>query len=174
MNIYTKAGDDQLTSLARGTRILKDDIRMEAIGTIDELNAFIGLLSSSVFVPYLEKIQRDLFAVGAYFADENSKESSVTPKDILGLEHEIDLINSQLEPLTCFILPRGGQAASLCHVCRTVCRRAERRMVSYFQVNHVEPDQNILIYINRLSDYFFVLARHQQNLVEEREMNIHQ
>lgn len=159
MTIYTGFGDNGNTSLARGTEVSKDDIRVETYGTIDELNSFIGLLSSLTEVPFLEAIQQKLFIVGGYFADEMSITSDITSDDISTLESQIDLIESQLEPLYYFILPKGSQVSCLCHVCRTICRRAERRMISFKKLMGVELCPNVLIYMNRLSDYFFVLAR---------------
>lgn len=148
-----------MTFLARGTEVSKDDIRVETYGTIDELNSFIGLLSSYVNEPFLQEIQRKLFKVGGYFADEIADVSEITTDDIATLESQIDFIESQLEPLQTFILPRGSQASCLCHVCRTICRRAERRMISFKKSVEVKLESNVFIYMNRLSDYFFVLAR---------------
>lgn len=130
MKIYTGSGDCGTTYLARGTKVSKDDMRVETYGTIDELNSFIGLLSSYVDEPFLEEIQRKLFKVGGYFADEIADASEITAEDIAALESQIDFFESQLEPLKAFILPRGSQASCLCHVCRTICHRAERRMIA--------------------------------------------
>lgn len=160
MKIYTGSGDCGTTYLARGTEVSKDDMRVETYGTIDELNSFIGLLSSYVDEPFLEEIQRKLFKVGGYFADEIANASEITADEISALEVSIDSIESQLlEPLHSFILPRGNQAVGLCHVCRTICRRAERRMITLRNTMGIEMDSAPFIYINRLSDYFFVLAR---------------
>lgn len=134
-------------------------MRVETYGTIDELNSFIGLLSSYVDEPFLDEIQRKLFKVGGYFADEIADASEITAEDIAALESQIDLIESQLEPLKAFILPRGSQASCLCHVCRTICRRAERRMIALRNSVRSEMITNVFVYVNRLSDYFFVLAR---------------
>ena len=152
MKIYTGAGDYGTTILARGTEVSKDDIRVETYGTIDELNSFIGLLASYVNEPFLEVIQINLFKIGGYFADEIVDASEITFDEIKALEVAIDSIESHLEPLHNFILPRGNHVVGLCHVCRTICRRAERRMITVM-------DPAPFIYINRLSDYFFVLAR---------------
>ena len=134
-------------------------MRVETYGTIDELNSFIGLLSSYVDEPFLDEIQRKLFKVGGYFADEIADASEITAEDIAALESQIDLIESQLEPLKAFILPRGSQASCLCHVCRTICRRAERRMIALRNSVRSEMITNVFVYVNRLSEYFFVLAR---------------
>jgi len=159
MKIYTGSGDCGMTFLARGTEVSKDDIRVETYGTIDELNSFIGLLVSCTDVTFLEEIQKKLFLVGGYFADEMAVSSSITTDDILSLESQIDLIASQLEQLKGFILPRGSQVSCLCHVCRTICRRAERRMIAYKNSVREVVETNVFIYMNRLSDYFFLLAR---------------
>lgn len=159
MKIYTGFGDSGTTSLARGTEVAKDDIRVETYGTIDELNSFIGLLSSYIEDPFLEQIQKKLFQIGGYFANENADSSDITAGDIATLESQIDFFESQLVPLRDFILPRGNLAVCLCHVCRTICRRAERRMIALRNSLGIEMELNPFIYINRLSDYFFVLAR---------------
>lgn len=159
MKIYTGSGDHGTTFLVRGTEVSKDDMRVETYGTIDELNSFIGLLSSYIEEPFLEEIQRNLFKVGGYLADEIAESSEVTADDISALEAAIDSFQSQLEPLHDFILPRGNHAVCLCHVCRTICRRTERRMVALRNCLGIEMDLAPFIYINRLSDYFFVLAR---------------
>lgn len=159
MKIYTGSGDCGTTFLARGTEVSKDDMRVETYGTIDELNSFIGLLSSYIDEPFLEEIQRKLFNVGGYFADEIADASEITAEDIAALESQIDFFESQLEPLKAFILPRGSQASCLCHVCRTICRRAERRMIALRNSVRSEMITNVFVYVNRLSDYFFVLAR---------------
>lgn len=159
MKIYTGDGDCGTTYLARGTEVSKDDMRVETYGTIDELNSFIGLLSSYVDEPFLDEIQRKLFKVGGYFADEIADASEITAEDIAALESQIDLIESQLEPLKAFILPRGSQASCLCHVCRTICRRAERRIIALRNSVRSEMITNVFVYVNRLSDHFFVLAR---------------
>lgn len=159
MKIYTGSGDCGTTYLARGTEVSKDDMRVETYGTIDELNSFIGLLSSYIDEPFLEEIQRNLFKVGGYFADETADASEITAEDISALESQIDFFESQLEPLKAFILPRGNQAVGLCHVCRTICRRAERRMIALKNNVDIDLESNVFIYMNRLSDYFFVLAR---------------
>jgi len=162
--IYTKTGDAGTTGLYGGARLSKDDIRIESYGTVDELNSFIGLLSDSLNefkIPHiLFEVQNRLFTIGSNLASDPDKELS-TPdlkdEDILLLEKEIDQMDQILEPLKHFILPGGHQSISHCHIARTVCRRAERRVVSLANNQDVNPI--IIKYLNRLSDYFFVLSR---------------
>jgi len=167
MKIYTKKGDDGGTSLFGGDRISKHDQRVEAYGTIDELNSFLGLLISHVpesdtYRPLLSKIQHLLFNVGSLLAtaDESFLASieGLDEADIESLETAIDAMDATLSPLKNFILPGGSTAVSTAHLCRTVCRRAERRIV-LLGLNH-EAYQSIIPFVNRLSDFFFVLARH--------------
>ncbi len=166
MKIYTKTGDEGLTGLIGGTRVPKNDLRIEAYGTVDELNSFIGLLASypqlDDELSFLEKIQHRLFAVGSHLATDreqtNMDEASIiSDEDIAELEGSIDRITEKLPPLKAFILPGGSREGSVCHVCRTVSRRAERRITEVSQIYNI--DKQIIIYINRLSDYFFVLSR---------------
>ncbi len=172
--IYTKTGDDGTTGLFGGARLPKDHIRIEAYGTVDELNAVIGWLMTShahseVNV-FLKNIQSRLFTVGSNLASDPDKEM-ITPdlleEDIHQVEKAIDTMQAGLPELKHFILPGGSAAVSAAHVARTVCRRAERRCVTLSQHSNVEPI--ILLYLNRLSDYFFVLARWfgKQDNVEE-------
>lgn len=172
--IYTKTGDDGTTGLFGGARLTKDHIRIEAYGTVDELNATIGMLSAettiSSLAPGLQGIQSRLFTVGAILASDPDKEMQ-TPdlleEDITWLETEIDRMDAELPPLRHFILPGGSRAVAAAHLVRTVCRRAERRCVA---LSHHAAVPDILIrYLNRLSDYFFVLARwigHQEGAEE--------
>lgn len=166
MKIYTKTGDNGSTGLIGGTRVLKDDIRLEAYGSLDELNAFIGvLLSESLDVhdqDFNLQIQNNLFRVGSYLATDQSATDLKYPHPVTGemmtaLESEIDLILSTLPEAQHFILPGGNRTSAACHVCRTVCRRAERSVVNVSKTFFIHND--IIRYINRLSDYFFVLAR---------------
>ncbi len=166
MKIYTKTGDKGKTGLIGGTRVSKSDVRLEAYGTIDELNAHIGLLMSlnisNQEVCFLQNIQNFLFSIGANLATDTEKtdynnSSIVKEEDIKVLEKEIDRITSKLKPLENFILPSGSQTASQCHICRTVTRRAERRIVEMTDFYPIH--QNLITYVNRLSDYFFSLAR---------------
>ncbi len=162
MKIYTKNGDNGTTSLAGGTIVPKDDIRVEAYGTIDELSAFVGLLSTYCRETVLDDIQKQLFVIGGILACENNEMVAglvVQEKSIKALEDEIDRISGILPEQTSFILPIGVRAACISQVCRTVCRRAERIIVTLQRKQYFERKTNYLIYINRLSDYFWVLAR---------------
>ncbi|KXK39870.1 MAG: cob(I)yrinic acid a,c-diamide adenosyltransferase [Saprospiraceae bacterium] len=165
MRIYTKSGDKGTTALFGGKRVPKDDIRIEAYGTVDELNSFIGLLNSA-FVDatqnhFLTEVQKRLFTIGSNLASNPDKEV-ITPDieedDINAIEKEIDMMQDLLPKLKNFILPGGHQAAGFAHVCRTVCRRAERRVITLDRDSTVDP--LIIKYLNRLSDYFFVLSRY--------------
>lgn len=166
MKIYTKGGDKGQTSLYGGRRVSKDDIRIEAYGTIDELNSHVGhlvsLLSSDIDQnELLTEIQNRLFTIGSNLASDPQKDlptPDLTEEDIVKLENAMDNMDTELEPLRAFVLPGGSAANSVAHVCRTVTRRAERRMISLAGVEEVNP---ILIkYVNRLSDYFFVVSRY--------------
>jgi cob(I)alamin adenosyltransferase len=166
MKIYTHTGDNGTTGLIGGTRVKKFDLRLEAYGTVDELNSFLGVVRSLQTDGHadqiLEKIQNKLFVIGAHLATDESitlirKQMPVVEADVLGLENEMDEMNVQLPELRNFILPGGCQATSFCHVARTVCRRAERLIVELAE--KVEVDHNLIVYINRLSDYLFVLSR---------------
>lgn len=130
MKVYSKTGDNGMTSLAGGKRVRKDDARVEAYGTIDELQSFVGMLESATDGLQLEDIQRVLFRIGGYLASEEAGDAGVTDEIIAQLEHRIDCLSIELQPLHSFIIPGGNMAASICHVCRTVCRRAERRMIA--------------------------------------------
>ncbi len=172
MKIYTKTGDNGTTALFGGTRVAKHHIRIESYGTVDELNSWLGLIrdqkidhQSSV---KLTKIQEKLFTVGAILATDpekfilkNGKKrltiSSITTEDITFLETEIDQMNSKLPAMTHFILPGGHSIVSYCHIARTVCRRAER-LITHLNITET-TDPFVLKFMNRLSDYLFVLAR---------------
>lgn len=172
MKIYTKTGDKGITSLIGGKRVSKANLRIEAYGTVDELNSFIGLLRDQSIDLHskntLLTIQNNLFSIGTLLAiePENKKLQSkdnlyanlnISDNDILVLENEMDNFNKNLPELAHFILPGGHPTVSFCHICRTICRRAERICVGLHKESAVsEP---IIIYLNRLSDYFFVLAR---------------
>lgn len=165
MKIYTKTGDKGNTSLYGGKRISKDDIRIEAYGTIDELNSQIAHLISVLPSNFGEnglllEIQKRLFTIGSNLASDPDKDLPVpdlTEDDIVLLENAMDNMEAKLSPLRTFILPGGSVANSIAHICRTVARRGERRIISLSHVSEVNP---ILIkYVNRLSDYFFVLSR---------------
>ena len=167
MKLYTKTGDKGQTGLIGGTRVSKNDIRIEAYGTVDELNSFIGMLTTYPLgeenIDFLRAIQHGLFTVGSFLATDTTKvplrEASILKSDIIEqIEQEIDRIDGILPALNSFILPGGSQTGALCHVCRTITRRAERRL---FDVNEVYPiDSQILVFFNRLSDYFFALSRY--------------
>ncbi len=157
--IYTRTGDDGSTGLGDGSRTEKDSLRVEAIGAIDELNSFIGLLLAQPLPPeisgFLSSIQHDLFDLGGEICIPGQK--TLTPDDITRLETSLDKYNKELAPLKEFILPGGSQQAALCHVARTICRRAERRLISLKREQYVSAQA--ISYLNRLSDLLFVLAR---------------
>lgn len=166
LKVYTRTGDKGGTSLFGGTKVEKDHVRIDAYGNVDELNSFIGLLRDQDGVgkeisDQLFEIQKKLFSIGTILATEKPPKGFVLPSidtnDILWLENSIDKFSEKLPELKNFILPGGHQVVSLCHVCRTVCRRTERGIVKLAQENEI--NENLLAYINRLSDYFFVLAR---------------
>lgn len=172
MKIYTKTGDKGSTSLFGGTRVPKHHIRIDSYGTVDELNSYIGMLRDQKPEKQthnlLLKIQDRLLTIGSILATDPKKAvlkdgkqrlniPKVTPEDIELLEKEMDRMNDNLPEMTHFVLPGGHQAVSFCHIARTVCRRAERRATA---LHELEPfDQLVLQYLNRLSDYLFVLAR---------------
>lgn len=176
MKIYTKTGDGGTTSLIGGTRISKADLRIETYGTSDELNSYVGWLRAKVqqdesaemqhIDEVLKRIQNKLFNLGGYLALDQSKyaptdATSIAAEEVVLLEQEIDAIDATLEPVHSFILPGGSETISICHVCRTVSRRLERRMVALFEDEnqHAETDALCLQYVNRLSDYFFILSK---------------
>jgi cob(I)alamin adenosyltransferase len=165
-SIYTKTGDKGTTSLVGGSRVDKTHIRLEAYGTVDELNSFIGLLVCEVtdteLKDFLLFVQNKLFVVGSYLATETealNPEAAliITDSDIEAIETIMDKLDSQLPKLTRFIIPGGSKSAARAHICRTVCRRAERN--TYKVANEFEIENNILIFLNRLSDFFFLTAR---------------
>lgn len=165
--IYTKSGDLGETGLGDGMRVRKDHPRVDAYGEVDELNACLGVALSASNVPeadLLRSIQNDLFDVGGDLCfplsddEESGKNLRVTAGQVEKLEKAIDRLNENLEPLRSFVLPGGSSAASHLHWCRTVCRRAERAVVTLATQERINPQ--VLIYLNRLSDLFFVLARH--------------
>lgn len=166
MKIYTRTGDDGTTGLIGGSRVKKFDLRLDAYGTVDELNSYIGVIRSlqteSHADSVLEKIQNKLFIIGANLASDSSvtlikKQMPVGKTDIELIEKEMDIMTKVLPELRNFILPGGSQATAFCHVARTVCRRAERHIVELAE--KTEIDLNLIKYINRLSDYLFVLSR---------------
>lgn len=162
--IYTKTGDQGQTALFGGKRLSKNHHQIEAYGTVDELNAFLGLLRDCLTGDHernlLKQIQDLLFTMGSNLAMDPEKEFKIPgliAEDIALLEKEIDRMNETLPELKHFILPGGHTTVSFCHIARTVCRRAERRVVALQHLNEVDPI--IIAYLNRLSDYLFVLAR---------------
>ncbi len=176
MKIYTKTGDNGTTALYGGKRLSKGDLKIEAYGTVDELNSFIGLtatfLEEKEYHDLLIDIQSRLFDVGTHLAAETGKKNLILPEipdaKITMLEQYIDKMNEQLPELKFFILPGGNQAAATAHIARTVCRRAERCVVRLAEHDEVKP---ILIqYLNRLSDFLFVLARKFANDANEPEI----
>lgn len=165
MKIYTKTGDDGTTALFGGKRVPKSDLRIDTYGTVDELNAYIGLLSDFAInasrKEFLVRIQDRLFTIGAILAVEPGNTKVKVPRlsdeDVLALEKEIDRMTELLPPLSAFILPGGHKEVSFAHIARTVCRRAERLAVA---LNGAEAiNAKVLVFLNRLSDYLFVLAR---------------
>lgn len=173
--VYTKTGDKGRTSLMGGIRISKSDVRLEAYGTVDELNAQLGVLVTLVSdddKDVLERIQNTLFVLGCNLATDQSKTplhpaARLSDEEILYLENEIDRIQELLPPMKGFVLPGGSPAAAQSHVCRTVCRRAERRIVSLMEIAVV--DQDVMKYLNRLSDYLFVFSRKLNFIVGTNE-----
>ncbi|WP_291782510.1 cob(I)yrinic acid a,c-diamide adenosyltransferase [Cecembia sp.] len=165
MKIYTKTGDTGKTSLLGGRRVSKSDLRIDAYGTVDELNSYIGLLRDQAVNAkrgeLLKEIQDRLFTIGATLATEpgkaNVKKPDLHDEDLELLEKEIDNMEALLPQLRHFILPGGHQVVSFCHIARTVCRRTERCVIDLMEVEHV--DEIIVKYLNRLSDYLFVLGR---------------
>lgn len=161
--IYTRTGDDGTTGNADGSRVPKDDLRVHAIGDIDELNSLIGLLVAALDEGgrhYLGDIQHRLFDLGGELSMTGADQAFqlVTGQDVATLERMLDELNKNLPALKEFILPGGNIAASYCHLARAVCRRAERHMVSLAREQSLNT--NLLAYVNRLSDFLFVLARH--------------
>jgi cob(I)alamin adenosyltransferase len=163
MKIYTKTGDKGMTSLIGGTRTRKDSPRLEAYGGVDELNAHVGMIRSHAVgeevTRELVEVQRALFVVGAILATdaaavEEAKRARLSPDDVAFLERAIDRMEEGLPRVQLFVLPGGHPAVSACHVARTVCRRVERRVVELG-----DADEEVTRYVNRLSDYLFVLSR---------------
>lgn len=165
-HLYTRTGDKGLTCLIGGTRVEKTDCRIEAYGTVDELNAQLGLLHTYLTeaddCSQILKIQRLLFVIGAHLATDQSvtalnEYSTITAEQVSELETCIDRIDEQLPALKAFVIPGGTRGAAQCHVCRTVCRRAERAIQLLATALPVSAE--VLCYINRLSDYLFALSR---------------
>lgn len=164
--VYTRQGDSGETQLAGGQKVPKDSLRIEAYGTVDELNAFAGAarVSAEGVEPLpgiLLRVQHELFNLGSILAtlpeDVHPKQARITDSDVLRLEAEMDQMNEDLEPLRSFVLPGSGRLNADLHVCRTVCRRAERALIALSRVEEVPPET--IRYLNRLSDAFFVWSR---------------
>ena len=164
--VYTKTGDRGTTGLIGGTRVSKTHIRLEAYGTVDELNANLGLLITYLNEEhdreFLLHVQNKLFAIGSHLATDQDKVrlnevSIITPADVEQIEHEIDAADEILPPLSNFVLRGGAAGAAVCQICRTVCRRAERRILTLSESSTISPE--LLAYVNRLSDYLFILSR---------------
>ena len=175
VKIYTKTGDKGQTSLLGGTRVPKNHLRIEAYGTVDELNSWIGLVRDQGINEHLHGIlliiQDRLFTIGSLLAaDENLKMKlpALLPEDAVLLEREIDRMNEELPEMKSFILPGGHQAVSFCHITRCVCRRAERLVIGLSVDGKV--DEEIIIYLNRLSDFLFILARKLASDFSAREV----
>ncbi|HET7360773.1 MAG TPA: cob(I)yrinic acid a,c-diamide adenosyltransferase [Salinimicrobium sp.] len=183
MKIYTKTGDKGTTSLFGGTRVQKSHIRIESYGTVDELNSYIGLLRDQDIdkhsISILLKIQDKLFTMGSILATDpkkavlkSGKERLNIPKisseDIELLEKEIDNMNEDLPEMTHFVLPGGHQTVSFCHIARCVCRRAERLATQLYEIEAF--DERVLQYLNRLSDFLFVLARKLSKELQAKEI----
>lgn len=150
--IYTKTGDKGTTSLANGQRVAKTDVRIEAYGTVDELNSWIGMLRVTYPNEQLEWVQNKLFNLGAELSEAPGE--WITEADVHQLEQWIDAMQEVVPKQKAFVLPMGGEAVCRCHVCRTICRRAERRMIE------AKASETSLKMVNRLSDYLFVLSRY--------------
>jgi len=176
MKIYTKGGDKGTTALWGGKRVSKASLRIETYGTIDELNVHIGLIRDSIEDktnnPLLEQIQNQLFTFGSHLAADPEKKDIklpiIHPDKVVALEEAIDSMEQSLPALKSFILPGGHQHVSFCHLGRVVCRRAERLVIALNQEREVNP--NIIVYLNRLSDYLFVLSRKIAQSVGAREL----
>jgi cob(I)alamin adenosyltransferase len=175
MKIYTKTGDKGQTSLIGGTRVPKHHIRIESYGTVDELNSWIGLINDQDITQesktILSEIQDRLFTIGSSLASDPEKSKMKIPdlhqSDIELLENQIDKMNEVLPEMRNFILPGGHTTISYCHLARCVCRRAERNVIHLHETEYV--NEMVIVYLNRLSDYLFVLARfvaHQMNVNE--------
>ena len=176
MKIYTKKGDAGQTSLIGGTKVFKSDLRIECYGTVDELNSGLGVVISMLgapgrFASVLRSVQDRLFIIGSLLANDprvsRMKLPALRDEDVIFLEQEIDRMTAKLPELKSFILPGGSQAASFCHLARSTCRRAERCVVALSRKSKVNP--LVIVYLNRLSDYLFTLARwvNFKNGVEE-------
>jgi len=187
MKIYTKTGDKGKTSLFSGERVTKNHARVETYGEIDELNSYIGMIAAFLppkqhdLVAEIQDIQKTLFVIGAQLATKPHSERArqlfpLASTKIISLEQSIDRMESKLPPLHSFILPGGGPASASAHVARTVCRRAERRLVNLVQCekpSDAKPDEQMALiqqFLNRLSDYLFVVARYCNLIADIADM----
>jgi cob(I)alamin adenosyltransferase len=183
MKIYTKTGDTGTTALFGGSRVPKHNLRIDSYGTVDELNSWMGLIRDQKIEKHTGKIinsiQHNLFTIGAILATPPEKEilkngkdrlniSKISEEEVSLLESEMDLMNQELPEMTHFILPGGHPAVSYCHITRTVCRRAERLATELNE--HTPIDPQVLKYLNRLSDYLFVLARKLTKDLQAKEI----
>ncbi len=177
--LYTKGGDKGKTSLVGGKRVPKYHVRIESYGTIDELNSFIGQLLAFDLEEADRKtlvwIQHKLFSVGSYLATDPTQtefrvESQISDKAIERIEGEIDRLNDAVPPIQAFILPAGGMLPATAHVCRTVCRRAERCIYRLNEEEEGKIEAEVLRYVNRLSDYFFAFARKESYRLNGEEV----
>ncbi len=172
MNIYTRTGDKGETSLFDGKRVLKDSIRVESYGTVDELVSFLGLAKNFIdneeMFDLITEVQNKLFTVGAILATEDQSKlpQEIVEEDIVYLEKMIDEYMGKVEKLNSFVVPGSGKASGFLHVARTVCRKAERRIISLSRTAHVNP--LVIKYVNRLSDLIYAMAR----VVEEKEEKV--
>jgi cob(I)alamin adenosyltransferase len=175
ISLYTRKGDDGTTSLVGGVRIMKTDARLEAYGTVDELSSQLGMLVTCIDDDQdkviVERIQNNLFVICSYLATDQSRTdllpaSKLDSKEVKIIEDAIDKIDEFLPSQTSFILPGGVRAAAQAHICRTVCRRAERRILSLGET--VEISSEVLAYMNRISDYMYILSR-KLNFIANRD-----
>lgn len=168
MKVYTKGGDSGTTSLVGGKRIKKYGVRIEAYGTVDELNSCVGMLVAAIqskmsdWEQFLKVVQNKLFNIGCYLATDNPENAETEPyglreSDVECIEQAIDEIQAQLPALNNFVLPGGSSESALADMCRTTTRRAERRVVELAEETYISP--KVIKYLNRLSDFFFVFAR---------------
>ncbi len=173
MPIYTRTGDKGQTSLFGGTRVLKSDDRVDTYGTIDELNSLLGLVVANIETKHkrlakeLEGIQHDLFDIGSNLANPKAKPISRLPERVVEFEKRIDEMTAKMPELHNFILPGGGRVGANLHQARTVCRRAERRLIALIQ--HEEIDEQVIKYVNRLSDLLFTMARFVNHKEKKKE-----
>ncbi|CBW28121.1 putative vitamin B12 related cobalamin adenosyltransferase [Halobacteriovorax marinus SJ] len=183
--VYTRSGDKGSTGLVGGTRVPKGDARIHIYGEVDELNSHLGMGISLIeefdqselvaIIPFLKRIQYNLFVIGSIFACEKEKRESyslptISEEDIVKLESEIDRMDSLIEPLKYFVLPGGHKISSQFHIIRTVCRRAERYATSYESSHNGELPVETLKYLNRLSDFFFIISRFANKVMKCEEV----